>query len=62
MPCNAPYNAFYELMNNVTLHNTYKYMITLLESSLNYITTDDKQAIVDGSNYNALQNWIMNTL
>ncbi len=48
MSCNAPYNAFYELMNNATLHNSYTSMITLLESSLNYITTDDKKAIVDG--------------
>lgn len=58
MSCNAPYNAFNEPVNNVTLHNTYKYIVTLLESSLYYITTDDKQAILD----NALQNWIMNTL
>lgn len=47
VPCNEPYNAFYEPMNNVTLHNTYIYIVTPLESSLYYITTDDKQAILD---------------
>ncbi len=33
MPCNAPYNAFYNLLNNC---NHSEYIITLINSLLHY--------------------------